>query len=401
MQKETADSDRFFHNRLFKVIRFIEDSILIVGAVAHLLLLRLNPPDDLIFNRWTLTCLILSIYFVVARIDLSDRSTRMKWSILFLCIMLLTVAYVSGMRQIITPLYALLLARAVLLIEGKPVWWLGLGTFACLLVGTACRMCLWEDPWSNTQFEPGIGLVFLVSLFYHSVWEDGAILALVSFLVYALSLGRKQLLETERLSKEVASMAAELERNRIARDIHDGVGHALTSLSIQLEVARKLLKRDPEKSEQALEQAEKMAKRSLRDIRNAIALIRVENFDLKDAIGSLADDISSGGTMKVETDLHVPELSEVLSFQIFRIVQESCTNAMKHSEANLLKISIAPADSKLCICVHDNGKGMDPNGGSNGFGMTGIKERVDDLEGEYVVTSDATGGTKIEVKLPL
>jgi signal transduction histidine kinase len=197
-------------------------------------------------------------------------------------------------------------------------------------------------------------------------------------------------------------MAADLERSRIARDIHDGVGHSLTSLSVQLEVARKLLTRDREKSEEALGEAERMAKRCLRDVRNSIALMRVDEFDFQEAMATLLDGIASGGSIAVAKNIDMPSLSPVTSYQVFRIIQESCTNCIRHSGADRLEVLIAPkGGNSLKIVVKDNGKGFNAEGKFASFGLTGIRERVADLHGDVDITSGEGAGTTVSVLIPI
>ncbi len=394
------DKDRFFNYRLFKSIRFIEDTIVIIGGALHLLILRLNPPANLLINRWTLTFVFLCIYFAISRIDLIDSSRQTKLICLIIMMLCVTAAHITGFSQLTAPLFALIMARVVLLLEGRLIIWLSSGVFL-LFMATAVKMVWLEPHWKGTLLQPGVALVFLTSLFYHPVWQYSAIMALVAYLVHSLSHGRKQLIQAEKLSHRVAAMARELERNRIARDMHDGIGHSLTSLSVQLEVAKKLFKRDPLKAQESLDQAEKMAKACLKDMRSAVALLRDSDFSLSERISSLAKDVMSSGALSVETELDIPELPPLLAHQTYRIVQECTTNAIKHSGASLLKISLTNSDDQLRILIEDDGKGFDATKVSNGFGIAGIKERVDEIGGSVQFISKEGSGTSVSVRVPL
>ncbi len=393
-------SDRFFHHSLYKQIQFIEEAILIVSGVSHLLMLRIIPPENLLLNRWTSTVVLLLLYFVLTRLDMIDRTMRAKIFLLSLSAVVVSFAYVSGQTTMVNPIFAMLVARTTLVLDGKVKWWMSGVVFLCLCASSYLKFWFWQ--WEALPVEPGAALVFLLpTFFYNTLWQ-GVLMALVALLVHSLVVGKQQIIETERMSRELADMAADLERARIGRDIHDGVGHSLTSLSVQLEVARKLLHRDPEKSENALVEAEKMAKRSLRDVRNSIALMRLEEFDFLDAVNTLLDGIESSGNFKVTSSIDLPPVPALTSYQIFRIIQESCTNALRHSGANEIEVTISHSEGNMLnIRVRDNGKGFDSELKISGFGLTGIKERVDDLKGIVNIASSNGGGTTVAVEIPL
>ena len=393
-------SDHFFHHGLYRQIKFVEEAILIVSAVSHLLMLRLIPPDNMWVNRWTETTVCLVIYYLICRIDLSEKPLQTRIVVLSLATLFACAAYVLGQSVTLNPLFAVLVARVALFIDERRAWWLFAGVCVALVVSSFIRYWLWA--WNGEPLELGSAVVFLLPTFFYGTLWQVVVMSMVALLVQSLVSSKKQMLAMERLNREVSSMAADLERSRIARDIHDGVGHSLTSLSVQLEVARKLLTRDKEKSEQALGEAERMAKRCLRDVRNSIALMRVDDFDFQEALSTLLDGIESGGSIRVEKKVEMPSLSAVTSYQIFRIIQESCTNCLRHSGATLLKVSIIEESNKsLRLVVNDNGKGFDPAASFNSFGLTGIRERVTDLGGMLDISSRDGEGTTITVLVPL
>ncbi|MDZ4832475.1 MAG: sensor histidine kinase [Candidatus Melainabacteria bacterium] len=390
------DTDRFFHYGLYRQIKFVEEAILIVSAVSHLLMLRLVPPTDLYVNRWTITVVFLVVYFLLTRIDLVERSFHSRIVVLSLCTLAACGAYMIGQPIMINPLFAVLVARAVLFFEDKTGWSISLAIFLFLCLASFLRA------WAGTDgLDPASALILLIPAFFYGTLWQGVVMAIVGLLVDSLIESKKQYLKMERLNKEISSLAADLERSRIARDIHDGVGHSLTALSVQLEVARKLISRDPVKSERALGEAEQMAKHCLRDVRNSIALMRVDDFDFQEAFSTLVNGIESGGSIKIDQNVQIPMLPTVIAYQIFRVIQESCTNSLRHSEADRLEISIVPIEQELNIVVRDNGKGFDTDAKFNSFGLTGIKERVTDLKGRVEIASTKGRGTTVTVLIPL
>lgn len=395
-----SGSDHFFHHGLYRQIKFVEEAILIVSAVSHLLMLRLIPPENMWVNRWTETTVCLVIYYLICRIDLSEKPLRTRVVVLSLATLFACAAYVLGQSVTLNPLFAVLVARVALFIDERRAWWLFSGVCIALFVSSFIRYWLWA--WNGEPLELGSAVVFLLPTFFYGTLWQVVVMAMVALLVQSLVSSKKQMLAMERLNREVSSMAADLERSRIARDIHDGVGHSLTSLSVQLEVARKLLTRDRDKSEEALGEAERMAKRCLRDVRNSIALMRIDDFDFQEAIGTLLDGIESGGSIRIEKNINMPSLPSVTSYQIFRIIQESCTNCLRHSGADQLQVSISPSDGDwLTIVVKDNGKGFNTDATFGSFGLTGIRERVHDLNGKLDIKSNEGEGTTVTVQVPL
>ena len=398
--EDGSSSDHFFHHGLYRQIKFVEEAILIVSGVSHLLMLRLIPPENMWINRWTETAVCLVIYYLICRVDLSEKPLKVRIVVLSLATLFACVAYVLGQSVTLNPLFAVLVARVALFIDERRAWWLFAGVYLALFVSSFIRYWLWA--WNGEPLELGSAVVFLLPTFFYGTLWQGVVMAMVALLVQSLVSSKKQMLAMERLNREVSSMAADLERSRIARDIHDGVGHSLTSLSVQLEVARKLLTRDREKSEEALGEAERMAKRCLRDVRNSIALMRVDEFDFQEAMATLLDGIASGGSIAVAKNIDMPSLSPVTSYQVFRIIQESCTNCIRHSGADRLEVLIAPKDgNSLKIVVKDNGKGFNAEGKFASFGLTGIRERVADLHGDVDITSGEGAGTTVSVLIPI
>jgi signal transduction histidine kinase len=213
---------------------------------------------------------------------------------------------------------------------------------------------------------------------------------------------QNQRLETERLSREVETLATELERTRIAREIHDSLGHTLTSLNIQLDIARKLNERDPQKSTDALELAKQLASQSLTDVRMAIQSIRESaDFNFENAVQGLVDDVKQSQSVDVELKLDVENLPSSVGFQLFRVIQECLTNVMKHANASQVKIELEQNGEKLRLNVSDNGCGMPTDEQHSGFGIRGMRERIESMNGTVAISAQPNQGTHINVSIPV
>ncbi|AFZ04278.1 sensor histidine kinase [Calothrix sp. PCC 6303] len=212
-----------------------------------------------------------------------------------------------------------------------------------------------------------------------------------------LSVANAQLREYAMKVEELATVQ---ERNRIAREIHDSVGHALTILNLHLEAALKLWQSDPAEATEFLRDAKKLGSNALQEVRQSITTLRVNpiaELSLADAIFSLAEDFrrSNNISPKLEIELLQPVKNEI-QVAIYRIVQEALTNICKHAEATEVTIQITQnlAINELRLIVSDNGKGFDLEQNTTGFGLESMRERLTSLtlKGNFqVVTAPNTG----------
>jgi signal transduction histidine kinase len=204
--------------------------------------------------------------------------------------------------------------------------------------------------------------------------------------------------KAERLTHQVETLATDLERNRIARDIHDTLGHSLTSLDVQIELAQRLQALEPERAQQSIDIAKKLSSQALDNVRQALGTMKRSNFDLTEAIIALAE---QNQPFQVDVDVCFPPLSLQSSYQLYCIVQESLTNIQKHAQADRVTItgSILVGGTVLEIC--DNGKGFSLDRPHAGFGLRNMKERVQCLGGEFNLDSEIDLGTKIKIFIPV
>jgi signal transduction histidine kinase len=222
--------------------------------------------------------------------------------------------------------------------------------------------------------------------------------------IYVLLLGsvwteeQKSRQKADRLSQQVETLATDLERNRIARDIHDTLGHSLTSLDVQIELAQRLQATEPARAQQSIDLAKQLSSQALDNVRQALGTMKRSNFDLTEAIIALAE---QNQPFQVIVDVQFPMLSLQSSYQLYCIVQESLTNIQKHAQADrvIVKGSIVSGGTILEIC--DNGKGFDLDRSHAGFGLRNMKERVQCLGGDFNLNSKIGQGTKIKIFAPV
>lgn len=221
---------------------------------------------------------------------------------------------------------------------------------------------------------------------------------LLSFVVVS---ERKSRERAESLAKEVETLAATVERTRIAREIHDSLGHTLTTLDVQLELAQKLRSKDSEKALAALDIAKMLASKCLQDVRNAVETMRYNNFNLNHALNNLVGQLEQNQSFKIYLDVYLPQLPLQISHQIYCILQEGLTNIQKHANAKIIYIKTGQMIDGINIELTDDGKGFDVSAVHTGYGLRGMHERVKILGGELKIQSKIDVGTTIKIWIPL
>jgi len=203
---------------------------------------------------------------------------------------------------------------------------------------------------------------------------------------------------------QVEALAVAEERNRLAREIHDSLGHYLTAMTMQLQAAGKLIAQDPQRAAESIAKAEKMARESLAEVRRSVAALRASPVDtttLSDAIGELVQNLGESGIAATFT---VEGQSQSLPIQtkttLYRAAQEGLTNVRKHANASAVEVKLTYEPGQVTLTITDNGTGQR---GQNyeGFGLLGLRERVTQLSGLLEAGNDPNGGFRLYVAVPL
>ncbi|MEO0841710.1 MAG: sensor histidine kinase [Cyanobacteria bacterium J06643_5] len=205
----------------------------------------------------------------------------------------------------------------------------------------------------------------------------------------------------EELSQQVETLAATLERTRIAREIHDSLGHTLTDLDIQLEVAQKLRSHNLKQSFQAVDTAKILARQCIEDVSQALHQMRQSDFDLKSALTSLMAQLQQNSGLEVRWEVNLPQLNLYKGYQIYCIAKEAIMNVQKHSRATRFSFCSKLTSENVLLDIQDNGTGFDLENIKTGFGLQGMTERVQLLGGKIEIKTALTQGTKIQITLPL
>lgn len=193
----------------------------------------------------------------------------------------------------------------------------------------------------------------------------------------------------EELSKEKEKAAVLEERNRIARDMHDTLGHRLTSLIMQIEMAKRCLGAEPDRAGELMEGCAQGARDALAGTRHALkALKGTEHYGM-DGILSMVDRFRRDTGIDVATDISQTDLAPEESEALFRVIQESITNAARHGSASQITIEVKRDGDTITFSIKDNGKGGEYG---EGFGITNMRRRIEELGGT-LRTSSGNGFT--------
>ena len=226
----------------------------------------------------------------------------------------------------------------------------------------------------------------------------------VAAMARAMVAERENRMRAERLSDEVEDMVVKYERARISRDIHDALGHTLTSLNIQLDVASTMYEKNEKKAREALVSAKQLAANSLADVRRSVHMIRDEDgssYNLKESVTALVSRARLNHDVEISLDFDLPDLPLFKSHNLFCIVQESLTNAQRHASAKKIGIALNQQEDQLVLRIIDDGAGFDVGSQMQGLGLQSIRERVQLLGGTLVIDSAPDSGTQVNVRVPI
>jgi signal transduction histidine kinase len=218
----------------------------------------------------------------------------------------------------------------------------------------------------------------------------------------ALEAANRKLAEYATQVDELATMR---ERNRLAREIHDNLGHYLTVVNTQIEAARALAISDPPRHDALLERAQALTKEGLAEVRRSVAALRaapIEARPLHEAIQQLVEEQRAAGlTIQYTVEGTAQPAGAPIEMALYRAAQEGLTNIRKHARATCADVQLAYTTGRVLLRLHDDGVGSGDNDGAGGFGLMGVQERVKLLGGTFAIDSARGAGFTLQVEVPL
>jgi signal transduction histidine kinase len=243
----------------------------------------------------------------------------------------------------------------------------------------------------------------LQPLFYQTYWFYVLLLLSGALLAYAMYRWRVRMVEL-RFSAVLA------ERNRIAREIHDTLAQGFVAVSVQLEVASRLLSHSAETAREHLEQARALTRDCIAEARSSIWNLRSQGtgaHDLAAAITHAAERITATNHVKARVRVSgtYRRVAPQLEQELVRIAQEAMTNTVRHAQAEHVDVTLLFQEKLLRMTIKDDGRGFDGDADDyrldGHFGLTGMRERAEQLGGRFVVNSASGQGTEVQIEVPI
>jgi len=219
---------------------------------------------------------------------------------------------------------------------------------------------------------------------------------------------KDQLLEElQATQNHLQELAVAEERTRLARELHDSLGHQLTVAVVQLEGAQRLIPSKPDQASQMVATMREELKGALADLRLTVTAMRspiTENESLDSALLNLSQAFrqNTGLITHFTATPGLPELPEAYRLALYRAAQEGLTNIQRHAAARNAWINLKIDDKQITLTIEDDGKGLDHrNEKESGVGLIGLGERASQLGGEMLITDRQDGGTQLRLVIPV
>ena len=249
-------------------------------------------------------------------------------------------------------------------------------------------------------------LLFVLTMIIRQKAENSRILRLNMALSGKNAELHEANVKLQEYSETIKRMTEIEERNRLAREIHDTLGHALTGIVVSADAGKILFDAAPEEAKARFDVIGQTARQGLEDVRRSIRALRpdaLESHDLESALEKMIENFreTTGADIRYEQEAGKLRLAQDEEVTVYRIVQEGMTNAIRHGKATQINLIIDRKDRNLRVRIFDNGVGM--QGKKTGFGLNYMKERVELLKGtlRYGNREDGSRGFFLEAEMPV
>jgi signal transduction histidine kinase len=381
------------------LLEVLERTLLAIVAVMAIIVQAKYPAPWLL----PLNLLLITIFVGFSWITPRKFSSKILYTIAeFGIILLLTLI---GKLPLFALLLLVLVIRNCLILDGI---WRSIVTGLTFLFYTG----FYTHRLINNDIFVPIREEQIIPFWLGSISSFGLTILFLQLLVNTITIERKSRAELASANERLQQYAAKIEelatlqeRNRIAREIHDSLGHTLTVFNFHLTAALRLFHSNPSKAEELLREAKDLGNSALQEVSQSVSSLRTDPLHgqpLTAAIGDLIDKFwqNTGIMPHCEIDPQL-DLAERYKTAIYRIVQESLTNMSKYAAMTQATIQISQADQLINLLISDNGRGFDLHKNTTGFGLQGMQERVMLLSGKIEITTAPDQGCQIAVMLPL
>jgi signal transduction histidine kinase len=302
-------------------------------------------------------------------------------------------------------LFIVLVTRNCLLLEGRSR---SIVTGITFLANAGCQ--LYRLLYRNFLVNASSEQVWLFWL--GTVLSFGLVILFLQLLVEAVIMERKsqeQLAaahtQLQQYALQIEALATVQERNRIARDIHDSLGHSLTVFNLHLGAAIRLLPTNPEKAMSLLHEIKELGAQALEEVSQSVTSLRADPLDsqsLSTAVDHLIQRFHRSTGILPDSEIKLDQLlSKPQNTAIYRLIQEALTNISKYAAATQVTIRVRQTQALIQVSIQDNGQGFELDQNTTGFGLQGMRERVQALAGEFTIHTALGQGCLIMASLPI
>ena len=398
-----------FKNHPFRFLLYLEWILLTIAVLIEFIpiptpLSAIKPFQDAI--RLPLLNLVCLGIFAVMGLRLPKNNLVTKVIYIFIELLLVFLAvFSSNSIRLFAPLYIIMVTRSCLIFHQL------FGRITVTLISFTLFCFTFINIWSNREYMncEQTKLRFLpINIIFPFGLTFLFILLFMNAIISERQSRDKLVIANEKLSQyalRIENQATLEERSRIAREIHDSLGHSLTALNLQLETAIKLWKSNPGEAEAFLVRAKELGSQALQDVRHSVSTLRsdpLKNKSLDGAIAVLIENFQSTTDVLPNYQMKIEHpLSTEISTAIYRIIQESLTNISKHAQATAVTLKINTTPRNLKLIIQDNGKGFDLKQNTTGFGLQSIRDRTLALGGNFKIKTTPNFGCQITINIPL
>jgi signal transduction histidine kinase len=358
-----------------------------------------RAPTDTI--RWA--SLGLTVVFGLVMLAIPTRDAPRWAAHLYLavqCALTTVILFTHPDWTAFTLLFIVLSAQAMLILPVRQgVTWIA----ALVVITVGVGFYWWGLPGAGLALALYSGAYAFFGIFAHAFIRADAARRESQELLAELQEAHRQLQEYALHTEEMAVIQ---ERNRLAREMHDTLGHRLTVAAVQLEGAQRLCSANPGHAQDMVGTVREEVREALAELRGAVATLRAPieaDLQLRSSLRRLVAHFEEATGLAVHQVLpeEMPDLPGTHRLALYRAAQEALTNIQKHAGATQVWFMLSTQDDAMTLLVGDDGQGVSLSGEQSGFGLRGMRERAAQLGGELHLEPRRGGGTQISFRIPL
>ncbi|BAZ39958.1 hypothetical protein NIES4101_59150 [Calothrix sp. NIES-4101] len=393
-----------FNNHPFRFLLYLEWILLAIASISAIV-----PYPITRYSNYTgypgLTIFSLMIFTILGlRLPTNKQSHKVLYTALQVILIVIIALFWGKPARVFPVIFLIFVIRSCLIFElpGRLV----VTSISFSLFLLTLRIRFYHSPIPaivNERFRffgLNLAILFLLTLIFTLLLMNAVLSERQSR--EKLAVANKKLRE---YALRIENQATLEERNRLAREIHDSLGHSLTALNLQLETGLKLWQANPAKAEGFLTRAKELGSKALQDVRESVSTMRSHPWQgesLEQAIITLLRDLEHTIGVKPSYSINFSEkLSSEISVAVYRIIQESLTNISKYANPPEVKLEILTSPTELYLQIQDTGIGFDLNKNTTGFGLQSMRDRTEALGGKFNIETAPGQGCKIQVNIPI